>query len=445
MSGQNARIFHSRHRRVSAAIVLVGWLTAGAAAATEFQFTKIADSDTSMPGTGGSFGRLYQPAIDGDVVAFRGADGTAFDSLKGLYTAAASGGALTVVADFATPVPGTMDGFYSIDAASIDAGRVAFHGTANTGPPIFTLIEDGLFSDRSGVLGAVATDATYSSFGNVAPFFDDGAILFYVVRYGGGRALVLDDGVTQAEVVSTDDAMPGAAYDFSNFGELALDGSDYAFTGISPSAIVTGVYADLGAGLVRVADTDTLVPGESFTFESLLEGVALDGGVVTFIGELTGTGLGGLFRYDGSTLTKIVDFEDASPGGALYRSFFEVSADDGRLAFFASTGVFGLFVDLGDGIEKLIDVNDTLDGKNVNQLGMGPQALSGNRIAFLAGFGDGSEGIYVAEPIATAVPGLGLWGGVLAAGGILGTALCGLRGRALAGRGASPRPGSTKP
>ena len=77
----------------------------------------------------------------------------------------------------------------------------------------------------------------------------------------------------------------------------------------------------------------------------------------------------------------------------------------GDVVAFAATGPggqSGIYVSLptspvggfpGDPF-KVIDLNDTLDGKTLTGLLLGPGGLSGDPLAFAATFSDGSQGIY---------------------------------------------------
>ena len=83
--------------------------------------------------------------------------------------------------------------------------------------------------------------------------------------------------------------------------------------------------------------------------------------------------------------------------------FFVNSSIDGKNVAFMSFSVpfsdqQGIYLFDGQSLEKIVALNDLLDGKIVNGLlNFGPEGLSGNRIAFEATFTDDSRGVYVAE------------------------------------------------
>ena len=62
----------------------------------------------------------------------------------------------------------------------------------------------------------------------------------------------------------------------------------------------------------------------------------------------------------------------------------------------AGSGFIGLFVSGQSGLCRVIDTNDTLEGKDVTQVFMGRDSYSVGMLAFRAVFSDGSQGIYLA-------------------------------------------------
>ncbi len=122
----------------------------------------------------------------------------------------------------------------------------------------------------------------------------------------------------------------------------AISGTNIAFVGDSFEAI----YADLGAGIVTVADTSTIVPDGSGTFQDF-DSVSITGSTLTFLGR-------------------------------------------------DSTGQTGLYTNLGGTLEKIIAEGETLDGQTVIQLFASREALSGQNVAFAANFEGGSQAIYLA-------------------------------------------------
>ena len=109
------------------------WLN-GSALGQEFVFTKIADTNTLIPGGANNFQNLGQPVIDNNGnIAFTGCDDIDVQcgfGRRGIYLFNEIDG-LSVVVDNLTPTPGGSSFFsFKRDNLSIDNGDVAFRAVA---------------------------------------------------------------------------------------------------------------------------------------------------------------------------------------------------------------------------------------------------------------------------------------------------------------------------
>jgi len=87
-------------------------------------FTKIADSNTPLPGGMGNFAILdTTPSIEGGSVAFRNRDAS---GQEGIYIG--DGNSLTVTVAPNTPIPGGSGNFFRFSSLSLNGGNVAFVG-----------------------------------------------------------------------------------------------------------------------------------------------------------------------------------------------------------------------------------------------------------------------------------------------------------------------------
>ena len=109
----------------------------------------VADTTTAIPGGTGSFTSFEDPSLGGGDVAFN-ALGAA---QKGIYTRI--GGSLAVVADQTTAVPGGTGNFIGFGRPSIDGGKVAFDA-AVPGDGLVT----GVYTNVDGALRVVADQNT---------------------------------------------------------------------------------------------------------------------------------------------------------------------------------------------------------------------------------------------------------------------------------------------
>ena len=141
-------------------------------------------------------------------------------------------------------------------------------------------------------------------------------------------------------------------------------------------------------------DTDTQ-PGSVQSFTTFSKPV-ISGRQIAF------HGLGdfeGIYVGDGGPLTVIVKTDGPAPSGGTFSGFGRnVSTDGGEVAFSgAGSGFIGLFVSGQFGLCRVIDTNNTLEGKDVIQVFMGRDSYSVGMLGFRVFFSDGSRGIYLAN------------------------------------------------
>ena len=188
--------------------------------------------------------------------------------------------------------------------------------------------------------------------------------MFGFVLLGAKPAAALP--VTFSKVADTDTAIPGGTGNFEDFGTPSIGGGEVAFRGRG-SFPQQGVYTDVSGSLRVVADLNTAIPGGTGNFD-IFTNPSIDGGDVAFSGFGFGSGS---------------DFEG------------------------------GLYVEVGGMLFEVIAAGDTLDGKTVEAVLSGEESLSGDQVAFFAGFTDGTEGVFIAtipEPSTAALMALGLVG-----------------------------------
>ena len=185
------------------------------------------------------------------------------------------------------------------------------------------------------------------------------------------------------------------------------------------------LYDDSDGSLTVAADESTSVPGGSGNFTGFSTGPETDGGQVLLWGVGPSPNFPvGLYLFDKASgrLDIVADASTPIPEGTGTFSFFSGWAlDENKKAFTGegADGQQGIYLILDDTLYKVIDLTDTLDGKQIALLDTGTGSLSGTSITFFARFADGSEGIYLASPVP--IPGaLPLLGSALAGFGFMG-------------------------
>jgi hypothetical protein len=424
--------------------------------------TKIADTSTAMPRIGTNFSFFNPPFVRKGIVAFLGYG----EEAQGIYTS--SGGALKVVVDTRTPIPGRPGNFFSFDSLTLDGVTLAFQGRdeffapglytyragritriADVSTPVPGGVESEFFGDFVGPVlsgGRVAFRGStdYSSFSSFGVYLADGRTLTAIADrqtpipggtgnfgfFGGppaldGKTVVfpaggfdpLQEGIfssTDGELMTLVDRstpIPGGSGNFFVFGAPVAQFGTVAFLALDES-FRRGIYLRTPGGtLNRVVDSSTPVPSRPTTFEQFSD-PALDGGIVAFDGLETNFGYGGVYTGTGGNLTTVADFSSPVPEGqGTFMAFGPPALVDGKLAFAGqdSTSTQGLYVHAYGALRKVISVTDTLDGRDTYNLelvtrnscygdchaGFGT-GFDGTRVAFLAGFSDGTQGIYLA-------------------------------------------------
>ncbi|MBW4509492.1 MAG: PEP-CTERM sorting domain-containing protein [Scytonematopsis contorta HA4267-MV1] len=387
---------------VGASVTVLSLLVGSEADAASFNFSKIADTSTLVTNGSGNFTDFGAPAIDGSNVAFRGKGSNGQD---GIYIS--EGGTLKRIAD-RNSLGQSDNEFFTLTNPSIDRSDVAFsaYKAIRGGDSIYTNIGGKLNSFESAIFGSFAgppsldkgnvtyyfnaarreprqeINSTLPGLSNVArsapvvatplpdgsgrffsfgsfPSLNNGSIAFYGTGSNDRRGIYIREGETLKAVVENTNGIPNGIGNFSDFGNFSLNNGSVAFfaTGANNQQ---GIYTNLSGRLSLVADTTINIPD----------------------------GNGNFLRFDNPSL------------------------DNGNVAFSAigSNGQQGIYTNLGGTLTKVIDLKDLLDGKSLSSLSVERESLSGNAIAFLANFTNGSRGIFRADlakkPLAIPEPSL---------------------------------------
>lgn len=325
-------------------------------------FTKLADTDTDVPGGGGAeFTSLGPPSFDGLFGVFGGSGG----SQSGIYLGCC-GPAPAPLGLVGDPVPGGGRTYAALFDPVIDRDSgagvnwVVFQALTSPG------FEQGIYllGPQPGVIADFGTaipgtGETFTGFSN--PDIDDGVLAFRGVG-ASGHAGIYARGVTDANLVTVADVntdIPGGNGTFtgfappSTFGILSTRNGDVAFRG-DGAAGQKGVYAWIDGVLQLVADRNTQPP----------ESPESPGSPGSFFG-----------------------FADTPP-----------SISNGNVAFLTVDDIFQsyLYVRFGGELIRVVGAGDTLGGKTVSGAAIGPESLDGNLLAFQVFFNDGTTAIYVA-------------------------------------------------
>lgn len=353
------------------------------------------------------------------------------------------------IAHTGDPVPGGTGVFIAVGPSCDVAGLVTFSAKGSAG-------EIGLYAGDGSSAPAVVVDntlpipdgqGTYADFGSASR---GGDIVVFQATGAGGQVGVFGKGVGPCFLVADENSpIPGGLGNFTDFGAVGTDGTNFAFHAFGSSG-QEGIYmADQAVpDPVIVADPSTVIPGGQFgKFTGFYSNSPLvHQGNVAFGGNGS-QGYTGYFLFHGGQIVTLVDVTHVVPpaGQSTFSQFGEASLADTSLAFhgYGSGGEEGIYVasgvipcflvaqkgdsfdggdvltgfggvafdgkniafigygskeiyaNFGGTMRRVISVGDALVGLQVADLDLAPDALGINQVAFRATFTDGSEGVYV--------------------------------------------------
>ena len=259
---------------------------------------------------------------------------------------------------------------------------------------------------------------------------------------GSEDGLYLFDGATLTRIVDSSQQPPGSDADYDRFlAWPSLDAGQIAFLA-QRTDFGSGLYFWDGSAVQLVADDSTPDPrggAGTFGFSDDTPAPSLDAGRVAFrarivipIDDVSTQHVEGLFLWNGSTLTTLVMAGDSRPDGGTFALEREdwVSVSEGRVLF-TSNGGGALWLWSGGVFTRVLQEGEPLDGSTVDDIFLGPEALSGPGMAFPVIAEEGGEPLVyrACERVVRVedVPTLGEWGALLLAGMLAGAAVLALR------------------
>ncbi len=175
-----------------------------------------------------------------------------------------------------------------------------------------------------------------------------------------------------------------------------------------------GIYLCKGSVLSKVADQNTPIPSGSGNFTSFANDLGISGENVVFFGS---GAAGGMYLYNGTTLSKVVDQNTPIPSGSgNFTGFYVPFIDSATVVFtgFGASGQQGIYLYNGTTLSKVVDLNASIPEGSGYFTGFAAMGVSGDNIAFW-GYGVGQYGYYLAslQNPAVAVPSISEWGKII--------------------------------
>ena len=299
----------------------------------------VADTHTSVPGTADTFSDFFDVAIDGALVAFTGGwpgpgGGCSFSGNEGLFLRRFQAGLIRAVA---TTLSTDKKCFEGVD---LERGIMAVTGGVNPVDNFHNHAESVMMAKQTGRLRVILDTMTPKPGGGTFVGYDQdlslrrGNVLFSEIipnTFGAlaGIYTMLNDGLGPHLVADGNTPVPGGSGDFNNFAGADWDGGEIALVGRN-SANQPFLYAGTSPEDLRVvADSSTVVPGETATFDGIGNPLAYEGGVIVFEGFWLGSHTG-LFTAEGGALQAILKQGDTLDGRTVNDAFCRQGNKDGN-------------------------------------------------------------------------------------------------------------------
>ena len=375
-------------------------------ATSDFVFTKVADTGTTVPGTGQHFSSFAAAAFDGQQVVFHA---TKSGGGQGIYL---WDGSIEPVADSSTTIPGAGGNFNRFREVSIDEGNVTFFGGNASREGVYTTLGGTLRRVVDSTMSTPNSSATYDPLWTQTDSALDltlhGNEIIFSASSGEGtaqesRGVYLESAGTIGVVADTNTAPPGNANaEFTRFSEVDLNDGDLLFAAELDFEDSWGFYTSVGAApnaLRKAIDQDTPIPGlPSPTFQFLPNTIQIDDGNLFFVSSFIFRN--GIYRERSGVVTTIADESRTDPStGNPFSSFGGVFSVDDRTTVFvaasASTSL-GIYFDRQGALVDVINQSGNLDGKPIDGVGLFAESMVDDSILFSVDFSDGSDALYLA-------------------------------------------------
>ena len=384
----------------------------------QFAFTRVVSTATPVPGGTGTFGLMTYPGTDGQTVYFNGADQAGRSGVFG-----GTGGPLTTVADWTTPIPSVGGSFEFVNRPNVSSGRVAFSGGSAT--------VSGLYLASGGTVQRIADTTVplpgggglFSSFGSYS--VGSWGVAFRANAQTAADGIYRQTAAGLSAVATFQTPLPnGGGSTFKSLDLPAADATGVTFYGSnqkSGEASRSGIYRADGSGEIQaVISTTDIDPGSGTRYAAFGQQAVNSAGQMAVVAESAAGAYVSLRFWTGVQWTTLAASGTPVPGtpNAHFDSFHpSVSLDEyGNVAFHADddSGNSGIYLASGGQLVKVVDVNTPIDeGKtplDEYSLGLADNLMAGGKLAFYAVTAPGKFGIYltsVPEPATGWLLGLG--------------------------------------
>ena len=366
----------------------------------QFTFTRVASTVTPVPGGTGPFYFMAYPCTDGQRVYCNGADEAGHQGVFG-----GTGGALTTLADWTTPIPGASGVFEDFNRPQANQGRVGFVAGNTT--------VRGLYLVSTGAVERIAdTTVSLPGGGGLFQSFNNFSVGSWGVAFRA-NANLSTEGIYRhsasglAAVATFQTPVPdGSGLSFGSFDFPVADEKGLTFFGNTGDTRRAGIYRATESGAIEpvISNTD-IDPGSGTPYSAFGHQAVNSAGQLVIMAQSDRGGFASLRFWTGDQWTTLAQLGTLVPGSTnAHIDHFHpaVSLDDwGNVAFHADddTGNTGIYLATGGQLLKVMDLNTPVDeGKtplDAQSLGLADNQMAGGMLTVYVVTDPGEFGIYV--------------------------------------------------
>lgn len=257
---------------------------------------RVADTSTPVPSGSGNF-KSFNGGIAFDVqgaIAFAATDSA---GNLGVYASSFPAGGVAMIANSSTPIPGGSGTFDNFSSPSVNAYGAAFFASRTGNPPVGV----GLYLSRNGALSILANTqtpvpgmgGTFSAFG--APEISGTSVAFHAQGTTGSDGIYLASGGSVSVVADLTTPVPGGSGTFQTFflNDPSIDekGNVAFLAGYESSKF--GIFARVNGSLRRIITSDDTLNGKPLLYLGISTN-QLSQGTLAFY-AVTGPGVFGIY------------------------------------------------------------------------------------------------------------------------------------------------------
>ena len=364
------------------------------------QFVKIADSTMQAPGLGTNLFNSFRDAfiVNGQIWFGGGVGNVPFSA--GIYHW--SNNVIESLVNTNNSIPGgsgTFGNFYG--STYLSDGKVIFDGRSGG--------QNGIYAWTNGTIIKLYDTNTvmpgqsfaFEDFGWPTVFSNQLAFLG-IQTFGGTneyRAVYISSNNVLTKLADTNDILPDVGHFRGSSSQVAFDGNKVAWWGVGETG--QGIYTvSRTAPIAAVATTSTLNPASGANFIGLVSPPDSVPGVTYFTGY-SDSFYTSFFSYDSGGLHLVAKPGDSMPGrGVPFRYVgypgFAASPTGVFYSGLDSSGFGGIYYWDGTSSTKIIDSLDTLDGLEIQYAYIAD--ADADNIVFYIGFKNGLQALYALMP-----------------------------------------------